>query len=112
MYVCAFERPHWDGIVVRHLKGKQQQRCERRIAMPETWTHPSTSADRQAAMSSLMSLDQEQPLSQNHQYLALNYDFETALGWHRRAALERNPTAALRMPNRNARSLDTPLNIG
>ena len=64
------------------------------------------------ATSSLMLLDQEQPQIQNHQYLALNYDFETALGWHRRAALDRNPTAARRPANRNARALDTPFNIG
>ena len=38
----AVLQKHWDGNDVRHLEEIQQQRADRRIAMPELWTHPPT----------------------------------------------------------------------
>ena len=38
----AVLQKHWDGSDVQHLQEIQQQRGDRRIAMPELWTHPQT----------------------------------------------------------------------
>ena len=38
----AVLQKHLDGSDVRHLEEIQQQRADRRIAMPELWTHPQT----------------------------------------------------------------------
>jgi hypothetical protein len=38
----AVLQKHLDGSDVRHLEEIQQQRADRRIAMPELWTHPPT----------------------------------------------------------------------
>ena len=36
----AVLQKHWDGSDVQHLQEIQQQRGDRRIKMPELWTHP------------------------------------------------------------------------